>query len=220
MPIHRGLSPLSTDSDGIDADVMSPGALSIHRPKSRSAVMLVELRCVVDSLRLLMRGGLRQPRDEVDEIIEFADGSHSRIYRETVTRPRTHDNLVLLAVRFRLRFIGSSRLLHRLFRLESLLNTLLFAAHPGFQTKLWLTDESTWLYRGIYEWEGEEAAREYAETLRVVLRPWVEPESFDYHVTDWQPRDNYLLGWSPVSKLPPDPWWVPSPARLAPGLER
>ena len=81
---------------------------------------------------------------------------------------------VMLAVRFRLRFIGSSRLGHALFRFESLFNTLLFAAHRGFHSKLWLTDPTTDYYRGIYEWEDEESAIEYAETLRIVLAPWVE----------------------------------------------
>jgi hypothetical protein len=125
-------------------------------------------------------------------------------------RSRRDQGLVLLVVRFRLRFIGSSRLAHWLFSVESLLNTLLFAAHAGFQTKLWLTDRRTWFYRGIYEWVGAEAAIEYAETLRVVLRPWVQPGSFAYRVIENRSREDFLGG-EDTQDTPEreHAWWSP-----------
>ncbi len=181
-------------------------------PKGRLAVLFAEIRCVLGTLGLLGRGALAQPRENVGRVVEFADGTQSRIYRETVMRGRADDGLVLLAVRFRLRLIGSSRLGHWLFRRESVLNTVLFAAHDGFQTKLWLTDSSTMYYRGIYEWQGRVSAEEYAETLRVVLQPWVERGSFAYRVIENHSRQDYLGGLvadgegsSPVG----EGWWIP-----------
>jgi hypothetical protein len=144
----------------------------------------------------------------VGRSIVFADGTRSVVYRETTMRARHHDNLVLIVVRFRLHLIGASRVAHWLFRVESLLNTLLFAAHPGFETKLWLTDRQTGYYRGVYEWRGHPEAVEYAETLRVVLRPWVERGSFDYQVVEGVSRADYLNG---VSTEPAhrsgEGWW-------------
>ncbi len=96
-------------------------------------------------------------------------------------------------VGFRLRGIGTNRIWHALFRFESLFNTLLFAAHEGFHTKLWLTDLDTGYYRGIYEWRDPRSAVDYLETLRVVLRPWVEKGSFAYRVLEMS-RDDYLAG--------------------------
>ena len=117
----------------------------------------------------------------------------------------------MLAVRFRLRFIGSSRVGHALFRFESLFNTLLFAAHRGFHTKLWLTDRDTGFYRGIYEWEDEDSAIKYAETLRVVLAPWAQEGTFAYRVIQGARRPDYLKGRIPASVdiSREDEWWMP-----------
>jgi hypothetical protein len=64
----------------------------------------------------------------------FADGTSARVYRETVVdRGPTLDPCVLI-VEFRLRAVRGPG--HAAFRLESLLNTPLFAGFPGFVSKL------------------------------------------------------------------------------------
>jgi hypothetical protein len=178
--------------------------------KSRISVLLTETRCVGKTLALLARKEIALPVENRGRSVVFADGSRSEVYRETAMRRRRYEGLVLIAVRFRLRLIGSSRLAHMLFRFESLFNTLLFAAHRGFQTKLWLTDRETGYYRGIYEWEGRDAAIDYAETLRVVLRPWVQAGSFAYQVIEDRSRDRYLEGVTPDEmSAARDGWWLP-----------
>ena len=174
-------------------------------------VVRAELRCVLSTLSLLVRGQLRMPREMVGREIVFADGTRSEIYRETAMRAVGTSPRVMLAVRFRLRLIGSSRVGHALFRFESLFNTLLFAAHRGFHTKLWLTDRSTNYYRGIYEWRDAESAAQYAEVLRVVLSPWAQNGSFAYRVIDGIRRPEFLEGQVlPDSSDPPeDLWWLP-----------
>jgi hypothetical protein len=151
------------------------------------------------------------PREMVGRNIVFADGSRSEIYRETAMRHLGTTPRVILAVRFRLRLIGSSSLGHALFRFESLFNTVLFAAHRGFHTKLWLTDRSTNYYRGIYEWRDGESAAAYAEVLRVVLAPWVQTGSFAYRVIDGIRRPEFIDGQivPDSSETPEDLWWLP-----------
>ena len=78
--------------------------------KSVLSVLAIETRCAISTLGLIARRKLGQPNDLVDSHIEFADGSVSRIYRETTMRDLETTPQVMLAVRFRLRFIGSSRL--------------------------------------------------------------------------------------------------------------
>lgn len=157
---------------------------------------------------MLMQNRIAMPRGEVGAPLVFADGSRSMVYRETAMRYRHHDDLVLIVVRFKLRFIGLNRLAHWLFRRESLFNTVLFAAHPGFETKLWLTDHETGYYRGIYEWRGRRAAAEYAENLRVVLRPWVCEGSFAYRVIEGMTRAGYLEGMAgDEPSRSEDGWW-------------
>jgi hypothetical protein len=182
-----------------------------HARKSVLSVLAIETRCALSTLGLMIRRRLAQPNDLVDSKIEFADGSVSRIYRETTLRGLETTPQVMLAVRFRLRFIGSSRLGHALFRFESLFNTLLFAAHRGFHSKLWLTDRATTYYRGIYEWEDSESALEYAETLRIVLAPWVQAGSFAYRIVKGVGRLDFLEGQLAVEHPvhEDDGWWLP-----------
>ncbi len=183
-----------------------------HALKSRRSVFVTEVRCAMRTIALLIGNRIALPRENVGRTVTFADGSRAQVYRESVMRERHSDGLVLIAVRFRLRLIGSNRLAHWLFRVESLLNTLLFAAHPGFEAKLWLTDRDTGVYRGIYEWRGARAAVEYAETLEVVLAPWAEPASFAYEVIEGLTRDDYLAGvLDEDTSRPDDDWWRAMP---------
>lgn len=178
------------------------------------SVLAIEIRCAISTLALIARGKLAQPNDLVDSNIEFTDGSVSRIYRETSMRDLETTPQVMLAVRFRLRFIGSSRLGHALFRFESLFNTLLFAAHRGFHSKLWLTDPTTDHYRGIYEWEDKESAIEYAETLRIVLAPWVATGSLAYRIMSGVSRPDFLEGRFPYPVDEDDRWCSPVRASI------
>jgi hypothetical protein len=141
--------------------------------------------------RLLGRGRLRSPRSHVGRRIVFADGTSFRVYRETVRVGENRDPSVLV-VRFRLPLVGRSRLLHALFRAESLANTPLFAGFPGFRTKLWLTDERTGEYRGLYDWDGPGQAEAYATTLGALLRLVCSPGSVAFHVQPGADRDDYL----------------------------
>lgn len=171
--------------------------------------------CLLVTVALLARGGLRLSNDRVGGWIAFADGSRSQVFRETVREgPLTRDP-AFLVVGFRLRLVGRSRLLHTLFRVESIANTLLFAGFPGFRSKLWLTDERTGTYRGIYEWDGPERARHYANTLSALLRPLCERGSVAFHVVPGVRREEglhdpaLLVSTGPA---PPDAWWLPQEA--------
>jgi hypothetical protein len=186
-----------------------------HARKSVLSVLAIETWCAVSTLGLIARHKLSQPTDLVDSHIEFADGSVSRIYRETRMRNSETTPHVMLAVRFRLRFIGSSRLGHALFRFESLFNTLLFAAHRGFHSKLWLTDQATNYYRGIYEWEDGKSAVEYVDTLRIVLTPWVERGSLTYRIMSGVRRPDFLEGRFPYPVDEDDRWCSPAPASVS-----
>jgi hypothetical protein len=99
--------------------------------------------------------------------LRFADDSSARVYRETaVDRGATLDPCVLI-VEFRLRAVRGRG--HAAFRLESMLNTPLFAGFPGFVSKLWLAHDERGRYRGVYEWDGPRLAEEYARALWRVL---------------------------------------------------
>ncbi|MDQ3886111.1 MAG: YdhR family protein [Actinomycetota bacterium] len=168
------------------------------------------LSSVLATGTMLARGQLRLPGENVGRRLTFEDGTTSRVYRETVRRGVPTREPALLVVQFQLRLVGHSRLLHALFRGESIANTPLFAGFPGFRTKLWATDEQTGIYRGVYEWDGTERARTYATTLSTLLRLVCVRGSVRFHVEPGIQRDEFLRDPRIVGDFEPvqsEQWW-------------
>ena len=117
--------------------------------------------------RLLWQRRMHLPSGRVGMRLCFADGTSARVYRETIVdRGPTLDPCVLI-VEFRLRAVRGRG--HAAFRLESVLNTPLFAGFPGLVSKLWLAHDERGRYRGVYEWDGPRLAENYARALWRVL---------------------------------------------------
>ena len=63
---------------------------------------------------------------------------------------------------------------------------------PGFRSKLWITDQRTGVYRGVYDWDGAGRAETYATTLTALLRLVCVPGSVGFHVEPGVRRDDFL----------------------------
>ena len=177
-------------------------------PMPRGQAALAVARCVVVSLRLLVRGRLRCPRTRVGVTVRFGDGSTSTIYRETIVAGAVAARPCALVVRFRLRWVRGRG--HALFRAESLLNTPLFAGFPGFVAKWWLAADENGVYRGLYEWDDAARADAYARALWRVLALVSVPGSIDYVVLPGRHRDGLLTAPPPGEiEFAPDAWWRP-----------
>ena len=142
--------------------------------------------------RLLATGRLRQPDDLVGTRLPFRDGTRSMIFRTTERDPRGGREPAVLQVRFRLRWIGERPSLHRVFVTTCVVNTPLFAGFPGFVRKQWMVDPQTFVYRGLYDWDGAERARWYADRLRHVLALVCVPGSVEYVVVPGLGVDDVL----------------------------
>ncbi len=133
------------------------------------------------------------------------------VYRETaVDRPAPVSPAVLV-VCFRLRHVHSERL-HALFRIESELNTVLFAGFPGLVSKLWLSHDQNDLYRGFYQWDNPELALLYVRSLWWVLALVSEPGSIKYTVLPDFDRDAVLTEPAIIDDgldAAPAEWWRP-----------
>ncbi|MCW0214142.1 MAG: hypothetical protein OJJ54_12350 [Pseudonocardia sp.] len=144
--------------------------------------------------RLVAAGRLRRPRELVGAVLTGEDDSGSVVFRETALPDRVLADPVVLVVCFRLRWIGRVRWAHAVFRRTCIVNTPLFAGFPGFHDKLWLHDRATGVYRGLYEWDGAERARCYAERLRRVLELVAVPGTIGYTVVPGVRRTPYVTG--------------------------
>lgn len=149
-------------------------------------------RSVATATGDIMRGRVHQPTDYVGHRLTFADGTTTRVYRETTVDMDADDPAVLL-VAFRLRRVRDPRW-HAAFRRESWLNTVLFVGFPGFVSKLWCAHDERHTYRGLYQWDGAQRAEQYVASLRHVLAIVSDPRSIDHVVIPNVRRDDLLAG--------------------------
>jgi hypothetical protein len=149
-------------------------------------------RSVVATGRLIATGRLKSPRAHLDSRLQFADGTTSFVFRETMIRDGDPADPAVLVVQFRLWALARSPLLHALFRRECILHRPLFAGFPGFRSKLWASDTTTGVYRGLYQWDGAAQASEYAATLARLLRPFSTRGSVRYRIIPGLRRDDVL----------------------------
>jgi hypothetical protein len=197
--------------------------MTAHQVTREPGPVAAFARSAVATGRLLAAGRLTSPRTYLGRRLCFADGTTSLVFRETAIRdPHPRDPAVLV-VQFRLRAVGHRRLLHALFRRECILHTPLFAGFPGFQTKLWISDTTTGVYRGLYEWDGPERAADYASQLARLLTPLSTPDSVRYHIIPGIRRRD-LFDASRLSagqEQAADAWWRPAePLEAAPARSR
>jgi hypothetical protein len=169
------------------------------------------LVCSWHTTALIARRRLHQPVSNVGRRVRFADGTTAAVYRETVIDRTSPQRPAVLVVCFRLRGIRTDWQ-HALFRIESDLNTVLFAGFPGLVSKLWLRHDDNGLYRGFYQWDDPVLAVAYVRALWWVLALVSEPGSIHYAVLPGLDRDQLITDPSLVDTLEAAPggWWRPT----------
>jgi hypothetical protein len=168
-------------------------------------------RCVLRTVGLVVQGRIGQPTRLVGRHVCFADGTSSRVYRETIVQSPTVSEPSVLVVGFRLRRVRSGRL-HSLFRWESQLNTVLFAGFEGFVSKLWLRHDQNGLYRGVYQWDGPDLAVAYVRALWWPLAAVSEKGSIRYALLPGRDRDDVLADPGGLGRMTDQAggWWRPT----------
>lgn len=178
-------------------------------PLTKGSAVVALARCALRTAVLVARHQIRQPPDHVDRQLHFADGSTTAVYRETVIAGPDAARPAVLVVGFRLRWIHGDRL-HALFRLESELNTVLFAGFPGLVSKLWCRHDQSGLYRGVYQWDDPNLAEAYVRALWLVLALVSERGSIHYAILPGLRRHELLAHPDLADSFAPDEtaaWW-------------
>jgi hypothetical protein len=186
-----------------------PGAdMNYQGPLPYGAAAWAIVQCVGRSLGLLLGRRLCLPRNHVGLRLRFADGTSARVYRETVVAGREPSEPCVLFVAFRLRLVRGWG--HAVFRAESLLNTPLFVGFPGFVSKLWLAHDQHGTYRGVYQWDGQDRAENYARALWRLLALVSVSDSIHYMVVPGLWRDAVLAAPHLLESTAPtdkNAWW-------------
>ena len=158
-------------------------------------------------MRMATHHRLARPADNVGSMLGFRDGTRSRVFRETVVVGAPTADPVLLVIRFRLAFLDDLGPLHAGFRRECVIHSPLFAGFRGFRSKLWLEDENTRIYRGVYQWDGEKDAAGYAARMVGLLAPFSNRGTARSHVVPGLTRSDYLLDPDVTTGGASDGWW-------------
>lgn len=88
-----------------------------------------------------------------------------------------------------------------------MIHSPLFAGFRGFRSKLWLEDENTRIYRGVYQWDGEKDAAAYAARMVGLLAPFSNRGTARSHVVPGLTRSDFLLDPDVTTGGASDGWW-------------
>lgn len=158
---------------------------------NKPRIMMMAARSARKFVRVIWRGRLHLRRGRAGRRYVIEDGRVYQVFRETFLAAATSDPVVLV-VGFRLRWLGTKRLLHWLFQRVCILTTPFWSGLSGFRTKLWMVAPATCQYLGIYEWDGADRAQDYVQALVRVLRPLSVENTVWYTLHPGERLDPYL----------------------------
>ena len=115
-------------------------------------------------LRLLLCGHFLFPKTRLRESIAIEDGRQYRVFKHVY---RNEANLPAVSGVFRVWFHSRTSARFTMFYTNFMMP--FFLGMQGFRSKLWLVNDSTGDFGGIYEWDTVEDAERYATSFAMRL---------------------------------------------------
>jgi hypothetical protein len=168
------------------------GPVLIQEGTAMSSLPRLALASAGGFVDLVRADAISRPTSRLGRRYRVDRGGVYDVFRETDGDDGVTGDPAVLVVGFRLKIIGANPVAHWLFQRVCLLTTPFWSGFRGFRVKLWMVDQDTKNYLGIYQWAGEENARAYAEALCRVLRPLSTRDSVWYDLEPEQALDPYL----------------------------
>lgn len=134
--------------------------------------------CFLVGLGCLLTGRIRFSQDLLGKRLETGDGERFTIFRHMTRRVAPAPTTALFWVRFKF-----ARFSHSTNKWLSLIPVLLIAGSPGFRDKIWLVNEETGCWLGLYQWESTAAVDAYKQSFVLgVMNRRAQADSVFYRV--------------------------------------
>lgn len=162
---------------------------------SKNRVRRLPPVCALVAVLRMLTGRLRLESRYVGSIIVMEDGQRFRVFRHlslsgNEEREQGPPAPAVLVVRFK--FARFSQALNRLL---SLIPVPLIGGYPGFRQKLWMVQEETGYWQGVYEWESTEAVEAYRRSFVLgAMNRRAEPRSVSHTVVPRTTLEDYVGG--------------------------
>jgi len=99
-----------------------------------------------------------------------------------------HKKGAILIVRFKF-----EKFSHQINKLLSNIPILLIAGFPGFKDKLWMIDEKSGFWQGIYLWENKEAIEEYKHSFALrIMNKRAKSDTISYKIVNDINLDEFI----------------------------
>ena len=162
---------------------------------SKNRVRRLPPVCALVAVLRMLTGRLRLESRYVGSILVMEDGQRFRVFRHlslsaNEEREQGPPAPAVLVVRFK--FARFSQALNRLL---SLIPLPLIGGYPGFRQKLWMVQEETGYWQGVYEWESTEAVEAYRRSFVLgAMNRRAEPRSVSHTVVPRTTLEDYVGG--------------------------
>ncbi len=121
------------------------------------------------------------PKEYVGKKVVMYDGQKFTIFRHVTLNSGSSYLKKSMAV-FRVRF-KFAKLSHKANKLASLIPIPLIIGFPGFKDKVWMINEDTGFWQGVYQWESEDAVERYIKSFVLgVMNKRSVPNSISYEI--------------------------------------
>jgi len=150
---------------------------------------VIVILSIIKSLYNLLILRLSFPKEYNDKIIQMDDGLNFRIFRHMRLSATTlHKKGAILIVRFKF-----EKFSHQINKLLSNIPILLIAGFPGFKDKLWMIDEKSGFWQGIYLWENKEAIEEYKHSFALrIMNKRAKSDTISYKIVNDINLDEFI----------------------------
>ncbi len=126
-------------------------------------------------------GRLHESQEQLGKVFINSDGQEFMIFKQTILDPASGVKTNPEAM-FRVKF-QVPKILPWRDRLIITIKSPIFVALPGFRSKLWMVDEKTNTYQGVYEWDTLKDAEDYVHSASMDFMTEVSiPGGISYEV--------------------------------------